>query len=144
MAAKFTYKGFDEYFGKLKTISGSNFAYWKNKWIKPGLYDGAGIMADEIYARCPVNSGALRESLFIDRFAETDDTVFTVIGFAGYDENGTSNQMKANVLESGRSSSSGVTGKHPFVRDAFKSVKEKAERAIADKIEEQIDKIMEE
>lgn len=137
MAAKFTYSGFDDYFGKLKTFSAGSRV---ESIAKAGLYDGADVMADAIKEAVPVDDGDLKASLFIQRFRNVDGTISTEIGFAGYDHDGVPNQMKANILESGTS----TRPKHPFIRPTFNKVKAQAQEAIAKKCQEEIDKIMEE
>ena len=137
MAAKFTVEGFDDYFGKLKTLSAGSRV---NSIAKMGLYDGADVLADEIKARCPVDDGDLKASLFISRFTTTDGGCETEIGFAGYDRDGVPNQMKANILESGTSKKK----KHPFVRPAFNAVKNQAQAAIVATCERELKKALEE
>lgn len=135
--AKFTYSGFDEFFGKLGTVSAGSRI---DAIAKAGLYDGADVMADAIKAAVPVDDGDLKASLFIQRFRNDEGTITTEIGFAGYDSGGVPNQMKANILESGTDK----RPKHPFIRPTFNRFKEQSRAAIAGKIEEEITKIMEE
>ena len=139
MAAKFTVDGFTEYFDKLEKLGNRATGI-----AKKGLYDGAGIAADAIKRAVPRDTGDLAASLYIDKFDTVDGGAETKIGFAGYDRDGVPNQLKANALESGRSSPQGVVGKHPFVRKAFNAVKSKAQAAIVATCEEEFTKIMEE
>lgn len=76
---------------------------------KKSVYEGAGIVADavreELQKALSGNStGDLENSLGIQELQEDGATVSTVVGFAGYDRNGTPNPLKARVLNSGTSS----------------------------------------
>lgn len=102
-----------------------------------GLYDGADEVADEIKRNIPEDTGDLKKSLFIAKFERGLNRVDTVIGFAGYDRNGTPNPLKAAVLESGTSKKKAT---HFFSR-ATRNAKPRAEAAIAEKIETQINDI---
>ena len=134
MAAKFEVSGFNEYFEKLEKLGID-----AEKIAKVGLYEGAGIVADEVKASVPVKTGDLRDAMRIQRMVSEEGVVSTTIDFPGYDRNGVPNQLKANMIESGTS----TEGKTPFVRPAFNRAKEKARRAIIERCEAEITKKLE-
>lgn len=116
--------------------------------MKMSVYDGAGILADEIRARLEANikhpdksTGALIESMGIADMRDKGGEISTKIGFYGYDDRGVPNHIKAAVMESGRT---GVIKKRPFIRPAVNAVKERAITAMDKRLNEEIEKIMEE
>ena len=107
---------------------------------KAACYEAAGIVADAIKAACPVDSGDLRDSIALIPYQNENGFIYTKVDFPGYDSRGVPNRVKARSLESGRSSSQGVTGKHPFVRQAVNSVKSAAIFSIEKGLDQQLSK----
>lgn len=90
---------------------------------KMSVYEGAGIVADAVREELQKvlsgnSTGDLEASLGIQNLQEDGGTVSTVVGFAGYDRNGTPNPLKARVLNSGTSST-----KHRKTRFISKAIK---------------------
>lgn len=111
--------------------------------LKYSCYDAAGIVVEAIKAHCPSESGDLRESYITTPYQYDRGEVYTKVTCAGYDERGVPNLIKARVLESGRSTSSGgITGKHPFVRKAVQSVKAQAQASIEKNLTQALEKAM--
>lgn len=108
--------------------------------MKPTLYVGAGIYADALRsaAQAHVDTGALVGSITLSDMKEADG-YYTNLGFAGYDDKGTPNALKAAVIESGNS----THPKHPFIRPAMKAAKPKAEAAMNAKMAEILNNMME-
>lgn len=126
-----------------------------------GLYEGAGVMADEIrngaagiksekfhYAvfitRDPSHEekAAIQDSVGIAKFQKNGSEVNTSIGYsnAGYAEIAGKRKpipLIANAINSGTS----FLKKQPFVRKAASSGAKKAEAAICAKIESEIDQL---
>ena len=89
----------------------------------------------------------LLEGLYVARMEEDIDSVYTTIGFDGYNRvktkkypKGQANAMIARAVESGSS----ARRKTPFVRPAVNRVKDRAIQRMADKVDEQIKNLMEE
>lgn len=113
---------------------------------KRAVYEGAGIMADQIRRNLEKNlqgsessTGDLVGSLGIAPIQDDGrGGVGTKVGFDGYDRKGTPNALKARAMESGTSRQPA----RPFVRPAVKQAREPAKRAMADEVEKEIKKIM--
>ena len=147
---QFTVTGIDKLISKLDKLTDIYPV------LKASLYDGAGILADEIKKRAP---DVVKPSVSISRMNTKNGGVSTAIVFAGYYEkhrtkqfpNGVPYSLLAAVYESGTSERSTANGfnrgkftKHPFIRPAINACKERAEKAIQEQMDEQINKIMEE
>lgn len=109
---------------------------------KQAVYEGAKIVADTLTENCPVGEGDLQKSIGLSTMRNEDGFIYTVLGFAGYDKKGNPNVVKARVLENGRSSSKGITGKRPFIRKSISQSKGKAVNAMKKKVIDLIDKHM--
>lgn len=109
--------------------------------IKMAVYDGAAIVADVVRPLIPKDSGDLANSMFLAKMENEDGFIYTRIGFAGYDSKGTPNQIKANVLEHGRSDGK---GKHPFIRKAVNACGAQAVAAMEARLDTEFKKLMEE
>lgn len=113
---------------------------------KKAVYEGAGIMADQVRKNLEKNlqgsknsTGDLSASLGISRILDDGrGGVSAKVGFSGYDRNGTPNELKARAMESGTSRQPA----RPFVRPAINQVRSKAKKAMADKVQEEINKII--
>ena len=97
------------------------------KMCKYAIYDAAGMVCDEIKKETPVDTGDLRSSVKLEAMRTHDGETYTKVTFAGYDRKGVPNMLKARVLESGRSGPTGITGKHPFVRQTVRRCAKLAE-----------------
>lgn len=110
------------------------------------LYEGAGVIADavtenlkKVLKEYKKEKGTLEDSLGIAKFRRTDLTVNTRIGFDGYDKRGNPNQLKARVLESGRSDQPA----RPFFRPAVEESLEDAKAAMDVELKKRIKEILE-
>src|SRR5665648_13168 len=143
--AKMLFKADEDYELKL-----SQLAAGSDKIAKKAIYEAAAIVADRIkWNLADVlsgdSTGALWESLGIAPILQDNDGNWgTKIGFDGYSgkpykgfPKGTPNQLKARVLESGRS---GQT-KKPFVRPAVNMTHDQAVAKMRRVIEEEIKKL---
>ena len=105
---------------------------------KKAIYEGAKIVADEIKARTPRDSGDLADSLGITPISRDNDGNWTAkVGFDGYDSRGVPNQLKARVIESGTSTQK----KKPFVRPAVNATKKRVTKRMEEVIDEEIKKL---
>ena len=120
--AKIELKGIDSYMARLQRLSKD-----VDKIIRQATYPAAGIVADAIRKNVPKDSGNLAESLALAKYTDKDGFVYTTIVFAGYDERGVPNMLKARVLEHGSSKRRA----HPFIRPAVNRVKRQAEAMMA-------------
>ncbi len=153
---------------KMTVVAGEEFmlklsllAEGSREIAEKALYEGAGIVADQIRKNLEANlndptsvaksgvaifkkmgqepSGDLLDSLGITPMELDNNGYLNVkIGFDGRDHKGVPNQMKARVMESGSS----TIAPRPFVRPAVKATKKMAEETMNRVIEEEIDKIM--
>lgn len=154
--ARMTYHGVDELADKLMLLGqkGTNIA-------KAALYEGAAVMADAIHSAVvslpsvstrPFDgiSDSDREDLAagigIAKFDEKTDAVDTAISFNGYARrkeknfpNGVPLALIARSLESGSS----LRQKHPFIRPTAQSTKAAVIAAISQKIDDEVNKVME-
>lgn len=110
------------------------------KCMKAATWEGAKIIADEI-ANEARKHGNLADGLKIARHRVSADSVDTIIWFDGYDTDGVAYALKANVIQHGRSTSTGTTKKDPFVRRAEKRVRKRAEKTMEDVFAEYFDKM---
>ena len=105
---------------------------------KKAIYEGAKIVADEIKARTPRDSGDLADSLGITPISRDNDGNWTAkVGFDGYDSRGVPNQLKARVIESGKSGQQ----KKPFVRPAVNKTRKQVVKKMEEVIDEEIKKL---
>lgn len=164
--AKIVMGGVDEYLKKLQELNVSATAV-----LKQAVYEGADEVADAVRAavnglpevktseavadwrqQVPVDGitkkqkDGLLEGLYVARMTDDLDSVYTTIGFDGYNDvktkqypKGQPNAMIARAVESGSS----ARRKTPFVRPAVNRVKERAIQRMADKLDETINNLME-
>lgn len=123
--------------------------------MKEALYDGAGILADEIKKRAPE---VLKDSISISKMDAGGGKVNTAVTFAGYSDhktkqypNGVPYGLIAAAFESGTSERStkngynrGEFGKRPFIRPAMKACQDRVRDAMQKTLDERINDIMEE
>lgn len=136
--AKFENKAIDAYVEKLNLMERTRLT---TSMLKMAVYDGAAIVADAVRPLIPKDSGDLASSMFLAEMKNEDGFIYTRIGFAGYDSKGTPNQIKANVLEHGRSDGK---GKHPFIRKAVNACGAQAVAAMEARLDTEFKKLMEE
>lgn len=139
--AKFTMKGLDEYVSALVALGRVS-----NGMIKRAVYDGAGVVADEVRAgidslpeREGITKEGLREGLGLSQMKDEDGYINTALGFAGYNARGVPNILMARIMESGTSK----VKKHPFIRPALARVKDRAVAAMTASIDKDIKNTME-
>lgn len=164
--AKIIMRGMDEYLKKLEALDVSRASI-----MKMAVYEGADEVADAVREavkglpevktseavvnwrqEVPVDGitkaqkDGLLDGLYVARMEEDLDSVYTTIGFDGYNRvktkkypKGQPNAMIARAVESGSS----ARRKTPFVRPAVNRVKERAVQRMADKLDETINQIME-
>ena len=122
--AKVTFTGLDDYIEQLRTLEKTTVPACKR-----ALYEMADVYADAIRAGLAPyqKTGSLFNSLDVARHNENNGVIQTYIGVYGYDENGTPNPLKANILESG--TSNGHVKKTHFFSNAVKGAKAAAEQA---------------
>lgn len=112
-------------------------------FAKAAVYEGSKEMADAIAAAARQH-GNLANGLRIATMRTDADGADTLIWFDGYDTDGVAFAVKANALESGRSTpSGGITGKHPFFRSAVNKAKKASKEAMHKKFLELRDEILE-
>jgi len=109
--------------------------------LKQTLYPGAGALADEIKKRLSGHkrTGDLADSVTIVQMDQNGGKVNTAVIFAGYDENGVPNAIKAAVLESGSSKQK----KTPFIRPAVAAVRARSAMLMQERLDEIINAEME-
>ena len=135
-----------------------------DKMFKEALYDGAGVVADEVRRHVSsipiqertrrggtpqwgtdkqklegitsIQKEGLESGLGVATFKNEGGSITTAIGFDGYNADGEANQKIARSVESGSS----IRKKHPFVRPALNAAKHRAEEAMKKKI---LDKVKE-
>lgn len=146
--AKFEVKGLEEYIKQLENL-GKN-AHGMTKYA---LYEGADVLANEIRKSmdAAISSqpeglqrwySSLDDSLYVQRMGDENGMVYTEVGWAGYDDEGRPNPMKAAILESGQSDQH--RAKTGFIRKAVRAAKDKSTAAMKAAFEEKIQENMKE
>ena len=120
--------------------------------LKATLYPAAGLLADEIRKNLASQQDerfykSLVDSITIVGMKQDGGRVSTAVVFVGYDKNvktkkyssGVPNALWAAILESGTSK----RPKEPFIRPAVNAVRERAEAAMKEEFQNQINNIME-
>ena len=136
--AKFKFTGIEKYVDSLEKIGGKN----AEGILKYAVYPGAAVVADAIRAEIETNhkvSGDLAKSLSLATMRNEDGYVNTKISFAGYDEKGVPNALKAAVLESGRSDRNGTH----FISKTVRAVTDRAIDEMSKALDKKIEQIME-
>lgn len=145
---QFQYNGLDELIGKLDKLTDVYPV------LKASLFDGAGVLADEIKSRAP---DILKKSIAVSRMDAGNGKVNTAVVFAGYSDhktsqypNGVPYAVIAAAYESGTSErhtskgySRGAFKKRPFIQPAIKACQARAEAAMQKQMDDQIKTIME-
>ena len=109
---------------------------------KKAIYEGAGILADEINKNLKRvlsddATGEMAKSFGIAPIKNNYEGWDTKLGFEGYDSKGTPNQLKARVLESGKHNQP----KRPFVRPSINKKKKEVVQVMDETINEEIKKL---
>ena len=145
--AKIEFAQFDAYQDVLRELELS-----VPKIIKPAIYNGAAIVADEVKRSLRRTlggrgSGDLERSMGLAEMRDDFGYIHTKIGFKDYDRRRQPNVVKARVLEGGRKAGPknkpARQKKTPFIAPAVKAARERAERAMEDTVDQQIQNIME-
>lgn len=157
--ARFEFKGIENYLNDLNTLSDKGEGLCKR-----AVYDGAAVMAKAVQAeiqglsvtdRNPPKGepltvlsyerDGLLEGLGIAKIRNDNGYISTKVGFDGYNRlrskkypNGHPNQMIARSIESGSS----VRVKNPFISRAVRAAKARAEAAMAERFNQDIEQIM--
>lgn len=157
---KFTFEGLDIYLGKLSEISNTT------GFIKRAVYDGASVIGNAILdavRALPENNGKFipadlpitgispeQKQGLIDGFGYTsmqtkNGATYTKLGFGGYNTvktqkypNGQPNPLIANAINSGTSRRQ----KTSFVDKAVRSAKAQSYKAMADRLDKDIEQVM--
>ena len=114
--------------------------------IKAGIYDGADIAVGAVKeaVREAVSydaTGSLENSVKIAKMEEQNGYIYAQIIFAGYDDKGSPQAVKARVLERGRSDQPNRVPTH-FCSKAIRKAKTRIENAMDETINDRIEKIM--
>jgi len=136
--ARFSFKAGEDYAIKLSKLATNS-----EEIAKKAIYEGVTIVADEIKKNLQgvlsdEATGDLVESFGVTPIEKDDNGHWTArVGFAGYDRDGTPNQLKARVIESGKSGQP----KKPFVRPAVNKTRKQVVKKMEEVIEEEIRKL---
>lgn len=136
--AKISFKSGDDYALKL-----SRLATGSEEIAKKAIYEGVSIVADEIKSNLEKvlsseATGDLIESFGVTPIERDSDGNWNAkVGFDGYDRNGVPNQLKARVIESGKSGQQ----KKPFVRPAVNKTRKKVVAKMKEVIDKEISKL---
>lgn len=140
--AKIRFAGLEEYERRLSQLqTGSREIAGK------AIYAGAEIVADAIRTKIqslPSKTGTTKQGL-LEGFGIAplqDDSGYLNVktGFNGYNAKGIPNALMARLFESGTSK----VPKHPFVRPAVNASQKQAEAKMAEVLDQEIKKIMNE
>lgn len=136
-------KGIDKYIQNM-----TNLALESEEITKRGVYDGMKVVADAIVAGIggikpghgitEADIEGLRTGFGIARIENRGGTINTKSGFAGKNSKGKRNSVVAREIESGTS----YRTKQSFVGTAGRQAKAAAEQAIAQTIDDEINKRM--
>ena len=140
--AKIEFKGIDAYQKQIAALGLRE----TDKMLKYAIYPAAGMAKQEIEDATPVSddprsSGDLRASVVISPFRKDTDLTYTEVTFSGYDRKGVPNQLIARALESGRSTTIGKVGKHPFMRKTIERIRRKATDLMQDALGDYLNKV---
>lgn len=140
--ARIEFKGLEEYEKKLFELGAKSEGICKRS-----IYDAAGMVADAVRNGTPVGidertKGDLQMGVVLTDMTNEDGFVSTTVTFEGYDSKGAPLRLVARALESGRSTSKGKVGKHPFFRKALNSVRKAAKASIEFELAKNIEKAM--
>lgn len=140
--AKIRFAGLEEYERRLSQLQNGS-----REIAGKAIYAGAEIIADAIRTdiqKLPSKTGTTKQGL-LEGFGiaplQNDSGYLNVkIGFNGYNAKGIPNALMARLFESGTSK----VPKHPFVRPAVNASRKQAEAKMAEILDQEIKKIMDE
>lgn len=138
--ATIRFKVGDEYAQKLSRIE-----KYADEIAKKAIAEGAGVIADKVRSNMNAvlsgkSSGDMQNSMGISPPKQDKDGNWNVkIGFDGYDRKGTSNALKATVIEYGKKSQPAK----PFVKPAVTSTRSSALQKMRDVIDAETKKYIE-
>lgn len=154
--ARIEFIGIDEYFDRLKRLGDKTTGVCKR-----ALYDGAAVLADAVRAEVKAlpttdrngdpqqileyEKQGLLEGMGIAKMRDDDGKISTRVDFDGYNKlsskaypKGHPNSMIARAINSGTSK----RPKNPFMTRAVKKAREKAQQAMAARMDADINNIM--
>ena len=137
---KLTVTGLEELQAKLSRLSGPQ----ARQIMETAVRDGADIVADKVRSNLNgvlsgKSTGQLADSLGITPVSTDSKGMVNVkVGFDGHDSKGTSNSLKATVLEYG----SRRQQARPFMTPAARATKARVKEKMTEVIEREIEKIM--
>lgn len=140
--AKIRFAGLEEYERRLSQLQTGS-----REMAGKAIYAGAKIVADAIRTNIqslPSKTGTTKQGL-LESFGIAplqDDSGYLNVkaGFNGYNAKGIPNALMARLFESGTSK----VPKHPFVRPAVNASQKQAEAKMAEVLDQEIKKIMNE
>ena len=135
--AKCIIKAHDGFAEMLSKLEGSS-----DDIAKKAIYEGAGILADEIMKNLRSvlsgeSTGDLEKSFGISPIKRDTEGWNTKLGFDGYDRKGTPNQLKARILESGKKNQV----KRPLIRPAVNTKRNESIQKMDEVVENEIKKL---
>lgn len=136
--ARITFKAGDDYAIKLSKLATNS-----EEIAKKAIYEGVTIVADEIKKNLQgvlsdEATGDLVESFGVTPIEKDENGNWNAkVGFDGYDRNGVANQLKARVIESGKSGQP----KKPFVRPAVNKTRKQVVKKMEEVIDDEIKKL---
>ena len=136
--ARFSFKAGEDYAIKLSKLATNS-----EEIAKKAIYEGVTIVADEIKKNLQgvlsdEATGDLVESFGVTPIEKDDNGNWNAkVGFDGYDRDGTPNQLKARVIESGKSGQP----KKPFVRPAVNKTRKQVVKKMEEVIDDEIKKL---
>ena len=136
--ARFSFKAGEDYAIKLSKLATNS-----EEIAKKAIYEGVTIVADEIKKNLQgvlsdEATGDLVESFGVTPIEKDDNGNWNAkVGFDGYDRDGTPNQLKARVIESGKSGQP----KKPFVRPAINKTRKQVVKKMEEVIDDEIKKL---
>ena len=136
--ARFSFKAGEDYAIKLSKLATNS-----EEIAKKAIYEGVTIVADEIKKNLQgvlsdEATGDLVESFGVTPIEKDDNGNWNAkVGFDGYDRDGTPNQLKARVIESGKSGQP----KKPFVRPAVNKTRKQVVKKMEEVIDDEIQKL---
>lgn len=140
--AKIEFKGIDQYAKQLDQLFVQSESICKRS-----IYEAVGMVADAVKANTPASNdprtqGDLQNGVVATEMTNEDGYISSTVTFEGYDSKGAPLRLVARALESGRSTSKGKVGKHPFFRQAVNSVRKAAQFSIETNLVKNIEKAM--
>lgn len=133
--ARMTFMAGDDF-----AIALSRLATQSDEIAKKAIFAGADIIADKIKSNLKGVISQQATGVLVDSFGVTpierdkNGDWNAKVGFDGYDEDGVANQLKARVIESGKSGQP----KRPFVRPAVNATRKQVIAKMGQVVDEEI------